>query len=324
MALGVAIVARWADQGAGSSGQTDVQRKTSVQVTQGAQVPESDPLPDDALVVPRGPNGALQLYRVSSKGALAPVQLTATAVAHGPTLSPNRKTIIYLRGTDTSKVRVMAADGTGDRKLFRKPPSGCENVRHLAWSPTVVDLLALVCVDTKGYSRIVLVHLDGTVQQSLRTRSNFADDPSFSPDGSKIAYWASSAATATSGSLFTIATEGGGRPQRLTDGLLDADPVWSPHGDQLAFTRSRAGGLGSSAICLISAVPGGSPIALVDLPGENSRPTWSPAGDKIAYVHAPAGSSMKDVWLKRVGSSVPPHALGISAMSMGTPIWGHR
>jgi hypothetical protein len=326
LTLAIVVAVAWKQgQGGGTPATKSTQPEADVQATPGNGLPESAPLPDDAMVVPREVDDELRLFRVSSKRAAAPVRLTGAEEAHGPALSANRKTIIYLRGLDPSKVRVMAADGSGDRKLFRKPPPGCEDVVHLAWSPTDVDLLALVCKDTNGLSRIVLVHLDGTVDHPLRTGSNFADDPTFSPDGKKIAYWSSPAAGATSGTLFTIATTGRAKPQQLVDGLRDHDPVWSPKGDQVAFSRSTTGTIGLiSAIYLVSTVRVESPTPLVSEPGDNNRPTWSPAGDKIAYVHTPAGTVTKDVWVIRVGLTLPPKSMGVSAPSMGTPVWDSR
>jgi len=64
----------------------------------------------------------------------------------GPSLSPDRQSIIYVRENGgVRRLRVMAANGAGDRDLFPQPLENCPNVSRPAWSMTDASTLAGGC-----------------------------------------------------------------------------------------------------------------------------------------------------------------------------------
>jgi hypothetical protein len=293
-------------------------------------LPQSQPLAADELVVSMKVDGPARLYRVSSKGAWNRDPLTQATDAHGPLLSPDRRTIIYLSGTVSPTPRVMAADGSHDRDLFPQPIPGCGDVGRVAWNGFQPNILALVCVGSDGSSQIALVRTDGTHFRQLPTtptatkqKRNYVDSPTFSPDGTQIAYWANEEIASRRGALFTIATSGRGKPIPLTKGPNDFDPVWSPRGDQIAFSRmTKPGRDGHSEIHLIGTDPRGeSDIRLVQQIGTNRRPVWSPTGSQIAYVNELPGAVAQVLWLVNADGNLP-HPLRIGAKIIETGSWG--
>jgi Ca2+-binding RTX toxin-like protein len=108
-----------------------------------------------------------------------------------------------------------------------------------------------------------------------------ARDPEWSPDGSRLAYWAYGASLGNSG-LFVVANPF--RTDRellqLTKGEFDSNPTWSPDGTQIAFVRTQ----GENGIWVTNADGSGSPYPLLRDPsffGDDL--TWSPDGTKIAF-----------------------------------------
>ncbi len=99
--------------------------------------------------------------------------------------------------------------------------------------------------------------------------------PSFSPDGSTIAY------SSDSGGKLEIylkqLTRGGQIVQLTNDGQINLQPAWSPDGKTIAFYSSRRGG-----IWLVPAL-GGSPRQLTTF---GSGPAWSPDGSQIVFQSA--------------------------------------
>ncbi|HSF14674.1 MAG TPA: hypothetical protein VLK65_03905 [Vicinamibacteria bacterium] len=102
--------------------------------------------------------------------------------------------------------------------------------------------------------------------------------PTWSPDGSRLAYTALS-----SGDDWDIWVSQitGGPPVNLTSGHPGADmhPSWSPDGGQIAFASDREGGG-----CFVLPALGG-PVRKVtgfSVPPERIHPTWSGDGHELA------------------------------------------
>ena len=123
-----------------------------------------------------------------------------------PTLSvPDFATVIYVLDPDgsdeTRTLRVAgAADGKGDRELFDPVPSVCAGrMNRPAWNPADPTILAIPCTDKNGVWGLYLIKTDGTVIREVRTGQQRVDDPTFSPDGSELAFWAGPSLASTAG-----------------------------------------------------------------------------------------------------------------------------
>jgi Tol biopolymer transport system component len=120
-----------------------------------------------------------------------------------------------------------------------------------------------------GSGEIYRVNVDGSSLDQLT--SNAVDDgkPSFSPDGTKIAF--------QRGSAIWVMDEHGGSQTRLTFTGSYSKPVWSPDGTQIAMAIA-----GSSGIAVMDA--DGTDIVRLTATGSNSDdPSWSPDGTRIVY-----------------------------------------
>ena len=146
-----------------------------------------------------------------------------------------------------------------------------------------------------GSCRIVTIAPDGTDRSVVDTGSiENPVDPSWSPDGSRIAF----SARTDEGWLVYVTGRGGSEPIALTDDHVSnqpTQPAWSPEGTQIAFVVF-AKNLYSE---LWTVVPDGSNARfvadlgccvggpVVDGPG----PEWSPDGSMIAVDAVPDTST---------------------------------
>jgi Tol biopolymer transport system component len=115
-------------------------------------------------------------------------------------------------------------------------------------------------------------------------------DPSYSPDGKKIAYDGHSPQGGNY-EIYTISTDGGGTRVQLTnDPKDDRHPSYSPDGKKIAFDSNRSGTL---EIYTINADGTGTFQVTHNDAANDRHPSYSPDGKKIAYA-GKDGSQIND------------------------------
>ncbi|MDE0502868.1 MAG: hypothetical protein OXI86_02220, partial [Candidatus Poribacteria bacterium] len=125
-----------------------------------------------------------------------------------------------------------------------------------------------------GNHEIYVMDSDGGNQRRVTHHPDFDLDPSWSPDGKKIAFV--SHRVGGTPHIFIMDSDGV-NPIKLTKGGLD--PAWSPDGVKIAMTY----GTGNDIDIYVMDTDGGNLTQLTNL-GWNYHPTWSPDGKRIAYV----------------------------------------
>jgi Tol biopolymer transport system component len=156
---------------------------------------------------------------------------------------------------------------------------------------TVAFSVAFAKVVGRGEADIYVVNADGTGLQPLTETLGWEEDPSWSPDGTRVAYTAYSPGNLYVGgaSVWVMNADGSGKKQ-LSDGY-GFSPSWSPDGKQLVY------------VAAVNTTPLNTPVVLsgthlvvdlivLDADGGNARtiaginylpvaPSWTPDGDVL-------------------------------------------
>jgi Tol biopolymer transport system component len=131
------------------------------------------------------------------------------------------------------------------------------------------------------YSQIYVMNSDGSAQKRITDiKTGDACGPAWSPDGTKIAYYAFANPQPSRNPGIWVINADGSNPNKLTDHGMD--PSWSPNGQQIVFASHRDGVFQIYAMN----ADGSGVKRLTKHNAEDSNPVWAPDGSSIAYISA--------------------------------------
>jgi Tol biopolymer transport system component/serine/threonine protein kinase len=199
--------------------------------------------PDGKMLVYVGWTGGhshLYLLRVGGKNA---IHLTKDSNDDNsqPAFSPDGERVAFRSERDGGGIFIMGATGESVNRLtdFGDNP---------AWSP---DGSEIACATRPGddpggragVSQLWRIHV--ATGEKRKVSEGDAVQPSWSPQGERIAYWALPKG-GSQRDIWTIPVgpAGGGSPVAVTaDAAVDWNPVWSPDGRWLYFGSDRGGSM---------------------------------------------------------------------------------
>jgi TolB protein len=196
-------------------------------------------------------------------------RLSSVANAMGGAYAPDGTRIAFtVSEGGNSDVWVMAADGTGARRLTNQPSLDLSP----AWSPDG-KRIAFVS-DRAGTPQLYVMGADGSDPRRLTFQGNYNQTPQWSPRGDRIAFTARDERKVFD--VFAISPDSG-RIERLTQdqGRTNEEPSWAPNGRLLVFKTDRNG----PTQLVVSDPKGERQTVIAGGVGDLTAPAWGPLSD---------------------------------------------
>ncbi len=123
---------------------------------------------------------------------------------------------------------------------------------------------------------IYVMNPDGTNLVNLTNSPQQDNYPSWSPDGTMIAF---TTTRDVSHEIYVMNADGTNQVNLTNNTVFDSRPSWSPDGTKITFESERDG---DYEIYVMNA-DGTNPVNLTNNPANENDPSWSPDGMKIAF-----------------------------------------
>ncbi len=223
------------------------------------------------------------------------------------------KIIFWSSRDGSSEIYMMNPNGSQQARLTNHRSSDFSPVL----SPTGEQILFVS--DRSGERDLYIMRADGLGERPVfRTDSAYRSNPTWSPDGKKIAY-SQLDRGAKFTSVYTAKADGTSINRVVEMEKADGeDPVWSPDGTEIAFVVAGEIHWASRQIRFINLKTRKQETLLPDdIPGM-WQPAWTPAGNRIAFVwNRPALAQQSIFIVNRDGTGLRQ----IVKFAANTPAW---
>src|SRR6266536_3301764 len=141
---------------------------------------------------------------------------------------------------------------------------------------------SIVFVSNRGHNGSHLwVTTDGTTPRRLGESSALESHPAWSPDGTRIVYFANGGGVGRDPEILVVSADGRRRSKLTRNRVADVDPAWSPGGRRVVFVSIGGGGRGRDLY--VMRADGSHRRRLGARATCETDPTWSPDGRRILF-----------------------------------------
>jgi Tol biopolymer transport system component len=265
--------------------------------------------------LPRAPRGSRVVtvfvaFAVAAAGVgAATFALRGGSPAHRPASGSGEGRIAFVAPSDgTWQVFSVDPDGTDLEQLTHVSPP--DVVDDVAWSPDGARLAYVVRPSDTDRSEIWVADADGSGGEPLGLEPG-SREPSWSPDGTEIAY------TTSAGRIWIVGADGTGAHAFTNCGppecVADSSPAWSPDGSSIAFVRESGAGAVVPFAIFVWPVHGDVPAptnTALDGATWARELAWSPDGARLAFTRSVADAAGFGMFVMQTDGSRPERLEG--------------
>jgi Tol biopolymer transport system component len=194
-------------------------------------------------------------------------------------VAPSKYSNIYSVDVRTHTVRALTRNR--DEEIASQPSWSREGKIAFGEAP-----------EDEAFARLIVMKPDGSDRREVPTRITHLFQPSWSPEGRRVA-------VSKLGSGIYLVDPRNGAARRLTRGEADEGPAWSPKGDTIVFQRQVSPT--NWDLYRVSA-SGGRPRPLTRDPLQQINATWSPDGTRLVFAEQQRNGNWVVVSMKTDGA----------------------
>ncbi len=168
--------------------------------------------------------------------------------------------------------------------------------------------------DRSGHSELWVMDWDGSNQTQLTKHGSIALSPTWSPDGTLLAF---TSYLRGSPALFLLTPHEGYLRLLHDAGGVNSSASFSPDGKQVAFASSIDGNVDIYSM----ATEGQKPVRLTSARGIDTQPSWAPNGRQLAFTSTRSGSPQIYL-MDKEGTNV--RRLSFDGQFFDEPTWEHN
>jgi Tol biopolymer transport system component len=278
--------------------------------------------PNEKIVFYSDRDGNQEIYIMNAADGSNQTRLTSVnANDSDPSLSPDGTKIAFESDRDgNSNIYIMnAADGSNQTRLTDNPADD-SNPR---WSPDGTKIAFNTNRDSTEQENFenqeiyIMNAADGSNQTRLTDNPAWDSLPSWSPDGTLIAFYSE---RDVGGDIYIMNAADGSNPIRLTDNpAWDSFPSWSPNATniEIAFDSDRDANQEIYIMNFTGGVIQTSRLTFNNVTDTGS--SWSPDGTKLAFASSKDGNS--EIYVMNAADGSGQIRLTNNTAADGEPDW---